>query len=97
MEIGPVTAFGAAALPVLLPFPELRMGWGLDVHWAALALREGWRCGVVDAVPVRHRQAPAGAAYSREQAIEEAREFLADRPYVTADEAQRTLTTHARW
>ena len=24
----------------LLPFPDLRMGWGLDVHWAA---RARWR------------------------------------------------------
>ncbi len=53
---------------VLLPFPELRMGWGLDVHWAALAREHGWRCGVVDAVSIRHRAAPAAAAYGREAA-----------------------------
>ncbi len=38
----------------LLPFPELRFGWGLDLHWAALAAERGWRLGVVDAVPGRH-------------------------------------------
>jgi hypothetical protein len=52
---------------------------------------------VIDAVPVRHRLAPAADAYSRDQAIAEAREFLAERPYLTAAETQRTLTTHRRW
>lgn len=97
VEIGPVTAFASACFPVLLPFPELRMGWGLDVHWAALAREHGWRCGVVDAVCIRHRQAPAAAAYPREAAVAEASSFLADRPHLSAAEAERTLTTHTRW
>ena len=59
------------------------MGWGLDAHWAALAREHGWRCGVIDAVAIGHRAAPAAAAYSREAAIAEARAFLAERPYVT--------------
>jgi GT2 family glycosyltransferase len=97
VEIGPVTAFSRTTFGVLLPFPQLRMGWGLDVHWAALAQRRGWRCGVVDAVAIRHLAAPAAAGYAREDAIAEARSFLAQRPYVSADEAQRTLTTHRSW
>ncbi len=97
VEIGPVTAFARSTFPTLLPFPALRMGWGLDLHWAALARERGWRCGVLDALPVGHRIAPAGDAYSRESAMAEAREFLADRPYLSAHEAQRTLATHRRW
>jgi GT2 family glycosyltransferase len=97
VEIGPVTAFARVTFPVLLPFPELRMGWGLDAHWAALAAEHGWRCGVVDALPIHHRAAPAADAYSRELAIAEARAFLAKRPYLSASEAQQTLTTHRRW
>ncbi len=97
VEIGPVTAFSRATFSTLLPFPELGMGWGLDVHWAALAREHGWRCGVVDAVSIRHRRAPAGEAYPREAAVAEARAFLADRPYLSAREAQRTLATHRRW
>jgi hypothetical protein len=97
VEIGPVTAFAAATFPVLLPFPALRMGWGLDVHWAALAREHGWRCGVLDAVSIRHRAAPAASAYGHAEAVAEARAFLADRPYVPAGEAERTLTTHRRW
>jgi GT2 family glycosyltransferase len=97
VEIGPVTAFARTTFPVLLPFPELRMGWGLDVHWAALARERGWRCGVIDAVPIRHRVAPAATAYPRAQAVAEARAFLAERPYLSAREAGRVLTTHRRW
>lgn len=97
VEIGPVTAFAGRTLSTLLPFPDLRMGWGLDLHWAALASERGWRCGVVDAVPIRHRAAPAASGYSRDQAIEEARAFLEDRPYLPATEAERTLLTRRRW
>ncbi len=97
VEIGPVTAFARVTFPVLLPFPQLRMGWGLDLNWAALAREQGWRCGIVDAVPISHSAAPAAAAYAREAAVEEARAFLAQRPYLSAHEAGRTLATHRRW
>ena len=97
VEIGPVTAFASRAFDVLLPFPDLRMGWGLDLHWAALARDEGWRCGVIDAVAIGHRAAPAGAGYPRDEAIAEARSFLDARPYLKAREAEQTLTTHGRW
>jgi GT2 family glycosyltransferase len=97
VEIGPVTAFARATFPVLLPFPALRMGWGLDAHWAALAREHGWRCGVLDAVPIRHRAAPAAADYPRQAAIEEARAFLAQRPYLSAAESAQTLKTHRDW
>jgi hypothetical protein len=96
VEIGPVTAFARSTFSTLLPFPDLRMGWGLDMYWAALAREHGWRCGVLDAVPIRHRAAPAASAYSREQALEEARNFLANRPHLSASEAQQTLVTHRR-
>jgi GT2 family glycosyltransferase len=96
VEIGPVTAFARMTFATLLPFPQLRMGWGLDAHWGAVAREHGWRCGVTDAVAIGHRAAPAADAYSREAAIAEARAFLAERPYVPAAEAKRTLATHRR-
>jgi GT2 family glycosyltransferase len=96
VEIGPVTAFAASTFATLLPFPELRMGWGLDLHWAALARSHGWRCGVIDAVAIRHLAAPVAGEYSRDEAIAEARKFLQGRPYVRASEAQRTLAVHRR-
>ena len=97
VEIGPVTAFSRRTFSALLPFPALRMGWGLDAHWAALAREHEWRCGVLDAVSIRHRAAPAASAYSREAALAEARAFLAERPYLPATEIQRTLATHRHW
>ncbi len=96
VEIGPVTALARSTFSALLPFPDLRMGWGLDLHWAALAQEQGWRCGTIDATPISHRVAPAASTYSREQALAEARSFLANRPYLSAAEAQQTLVTHRR-
>ena len=96
VEIGPVTAFHRDTFGVLLPFPELRMGWGLDVHWAAVAREHGWRMGIVDALPVAHESAPAASVYSRADAQAEAEAFLAQRRYVPRAEADRTLATY-RW
>ena len=96
VEIGPVTAFGRRAGPELMPFPELRFGWGLDLHWAALARDRGWRCGIVDALPVRHESTPVASAYPREAAVEEGRRFLAGRPYLHSGMAQEILATHRR-
>ncbi len=97
VEIGPVTAFARPTLPTLLPFPDVRMGWGLDLHWAALAREHGWRCGILDAVAIRHSAAPAGTAYPRAAAVAEARTLLAERPYLKAAEAQTTLVTYRHW
>ena len=92
VEIGPITAFSREAARALLPFPELRMGWGLDVHWSAVAQELGWRIGVVDATPVLHA-VPVAEAYPRDAAVAEARAFLATRPYVPREQANRTLRT----
>jgi hypothetical protein len=94
VEIGPVTAFRSDAAAELLPFPDLRYGWGLDLHWAALAAERGWRLGVVDALAVRHETSPVATAYGHVDAIEEAQRFLTGRKFVRSDEAQETLATH---
>jgi GT2 family glycosyltransferase len=90
VEIGPVTAISARAAAVLLPFPDLRMGWGLDARWSALAAERGWPIGVIDATPIRHLR-PVAAAYPRDAAIAEAEAYLDGRAYVTRDEAAETL------
>ena len=66
------------------------MGWGLDVHWAALAREHGWRCGVVDAVAIRHAPRPRPPPTRARRRVAEARAFLAERPYLSAREAART-------
>ena len=96
VEIGPVTAFGRAAAAELLPFPELRYGWGLDLHWAAVAASHGWRLGVVDALPVRHELGVVAAAYAREDAVDEAARFLAERPYLPSERAGDVVAVHRR-
>jgi GT2 family glycosyltransferase len=97
VEIGPVTALHADTFADLLPFPPLRMGWGLDAHWAAVARARGWRAGVVDALPVQHGLRPVAGAYASEDAIEEGRAFLATRPYLRSEELSRTMRSHRRW
>ena len=96
VEIGPVTAFSREAADALMPFPDLRYGWGLDSHWAAVAAQRGWRLGIADAVAVRHERAPVATAYPHEEAVAEARRFLAKRPYVPLVRAAETVTTHRR-
>lgn len=94
VEIGPLTAFSRTAAAALLPFPpELKMGWGLDVHWSALAADRGWRIGVIDATPIAHLIRPTADGYRRQTAADEARQFLAGRRY-TPRGAVRTLSTH---
>jgi hypothetical protein len=94
VEIGPVTALDATTFDTLLPFPPLRVGWGLDAHWSALAREREWKLGIVDATPVRHGLRTIAAAYDRQDAIDEGREFLASRSYTPADIAGRTIATH---
>jgi hypothetical protein len=96
VEIGPVTAIRRDAAEVLTPFPELRFGWGLDLHWGALAREQGWRLGVLDALPVRHDEAGVASGYGHEQAVEEARRFLDGRPFVPSAEANTSLAVHRR-
>jgi hypothetical protein len=94
VEIGPVTCFRRDALAALAPFPELRFGWGLDLHWAAVAGERGWRLGIVDALPVRHEHAAVAGAYSSRDAIEEARAFLAEHAFVDSTTASEPVRVH---
>jgi len=96
VEIGPVTAFGRRVASELIPFPELRYGWGLDLHWAALAAERGWRLGVVDALPVRHEHSPVATSYPRKDAEHEAQHFLADHAYLPSAAAAEVVATHRR-
>jgi GT2 family glycosyltransferase len=93
VEIGPVTALSARAAAALLPFPDLRMGWGLDARWSAIAAERGWPIGVIDATPIRHLR-PVAGDYPRDAAIAEAEAFLDGRAYVTRAEAAEVLAEH---
>ena len=91
-----MTAVHRRAFDTLLPFPDLQMGWGLDAHWGAVAAEHGWNVGIVDATPIRHTR-PVAGNYDQSSALDEARAFLADRPYVKAAEAQETVEAFRRW
>ncbi len=91
VEIGPVTAFHESVAAELLPFPPLRMGWGLDAHWGGLARERGWRLGVVDATPIRHESRRPATRYDRGAAIAEIAEFLPGRPFVERDAAREVV------
>lgn len=97
VEIGPVTAFHARTFDTLLPFPELRFGWGLELHWSAVARARGWREGVIDAVPIAHALRRVASAYRSDDALAEARAFLADRDYTPARVAQQVVAEHRGW
>ena len=91
VEIGPVTAFHSSVAAELLPFPPLRMGWGLDAHWGGLARERGWRLGVVDATPIRHESRRPATRYDRGAAIAEIAEFLPGKPFVERDAATEVV------
>jgi GT2 family glycosyltransferase len=93
VEIGPIVALSRRAAQELLPFPDLRMGWGLDTRWSAIAAQNGWPIGVIDATPIRHLK-PVAAAYPRDAAIAEAEAFLDGRAYVTREQAAEVLAEY---
>jgi hypothetical protein len=97
VEIGPLTAFEAPVGEALLPFPPLRMGWGLDAHWGALALEHGWRLGVVDATPIAHSSRLTASTYDRAEAVEELRRFLEHRPWIPRETANSVIEKHRDW
>jgi hypothetical protein len=97
VEIGPLTAFSAPVADALLPFPPLRMGWGLDAHWGALARERGWRLGVVDATPIRHTSRITASGYDRREALVELQGFLTERSWIDRNTANCVIETHGTW
>jgi hypothetical protein len=97
VEIGPLTAFSAQVADELLPFPPLRMGWGLDAHWGALAQERGWRLGVVDATPIRHSSRVTASAYDRDEALAELQGFLMERSWIDRNTANSVIRTYTIW
>ena len=96
VEIGPVCLLRETVAEALTPFSEQGMGWGLCLHWAALAAARGWRLGIVDAVPVRHERRPTASAYSEREALDAAREFLAANDHIDREAAGEVLERYAR-
>lgn len=96
VEIGPAVLISREAYRHLAPFPDEGMGWGLDLHWAALAEQLGWRLGVADAVPVRHESRPTASAVDSGASRIAAERLLDSRPHVTHVEAEEVVARHTR-
>ena len=60
----------------MIPFPQSRWCYGIDVYWAVVAQKKAWRMGIVDATPIGHLR-PVAKAYDAAGAITEGRELLA--------------------
>jgi hypothetical protein len=75
VECGPLTAFHRDIFGYVMPFPETRWSWGLDLIWAEMARREGFRIGVVDATPIKHLR-PVAQSYDAGAAEAEMQELL---------------------
>jgi hypothetical protein len=68
--------------------------WGLDLHWAAVAMDRGWKIGVVDATPVRHEFRTTGQTYSMEAAAAHLKRFVRRHPALTPEDADCTVAVH---
>ncbi|MEX0992877.1 MAG: hypothetical protein WDZ37_02670 [Solirubrobacterales bacterium] len=97
VEIGPLTALHRSVVGELLPFPDVKMGWGLDSWWGALALERGWRLGVVDAAAVRHELRATAASYDRREAELEAAALLTSRPHIDRRTALTVAERYRSW
>lgn len=96
VEIGPIFAFHRDVFSELLPFPDVGMGWGLDIHWSFLANKKNWRMGVVDALPIRHLR-PVGSGYKAKNALEAAGFFLKEYEKISRQDILRTKKIFSSW
>ena len=96
VEGGQLTAIREDAAGDYLPFPADAAMWGLDLHWAAIAVDKGWRIGVVDATPVRHEIRPTGTTYSTGAAFVDGQSFVDRHRALTPEDADRTVAVHRR-
>ena len=75
VEIGPLTALRKQTFDLLLPFPQTRMGYGLDLHWSEICRKNKWEIGIIDAVSIRHLR-PVARSYDDSAARNEGKAFL---------------------
>lgn len=92
VEIGPLFAVSPPWLSRVTPFPEVGMGWGLELEWVQLQ-REGCRLGIVDETRIRHL-APVAEGYDAAAEREREREKLEELGVASYAEVQNTLR---RW
>lgn len=75
VEIGPLTLIKSDIFSKLIPFPDSRWCYGIDLVWSEVLRRDGKQLGIVDGAPVRHLR-PVGMSYDMDRAIEEGQNLL---------------------
>jgi hypothetical protein len=95
VEGGPIFAVSPRIRPKIVPFPETtEKGWGTDIAWSDY-IAEGYRFGVVDAMPFEHLS-PIGSAYDRGPELERTEAIMAERGLTYLTDVMQNLAIH-RW
>jgi hypothetical protein len=95
VEGGPIFAVSPRIRPKIVPFPETtEKGWGTDIAWSDY-IAEGYRFGVVDAMPFEHLS-PIGSAYDRGPELERTETIMAERGLTYLTDVMQNLAIH-RW
>jgi hypothetical protein len=96
VEIGPIFSVHQKAFELIFPFDEASpMGWGYDFVWPRIMTDAGLKIGIIDAVPIAHSMRKSGFYYQHEKARAEMKQFLAQRPHLTPDEAFFIVESYA--
>jgi hypothetical protein len=75
VEIGPLTLIKADVFDKLIPFPDSRWCYGIDLVWSEVLRRGGHRLGIVDGAPVEHLR-PVALSYDIDSAIAEGQALM---------------------
>lgn len=75
VEIGPLTLIRSDTFKYVIPFPESRWCYGIDLLWAEIIKKNGLRMGIVDGTPVKHLR-PVANSYNIDEAIQEGKDLL---------------------
>lgn len=94
VEIGPIFAVAPARRAEFVPFPDVGMGYGLELQWARSTAR-GTRLGVVDRCRVMHL-APVGRSYSMDEEMSRALANIPGRQ-IDFEELNQPVGTWYRW
>jgi hypothetical protein len=94
VEIGPVFCIRHDALPLLVPFEDVGMGWGLDFIWPIRLEKSGMRIGIVDAAPVAHSLRKPVQFYDHGEAHRVSLRLLEQVPHLAQSEAFRVLESY---
>lgn len=98
VEIGPLFSFHRNIYKYMLPFDELSpMGWGYDFIWPAIAIKYGFKMGIIDAVSIDHSIRPTRANYSTTDVKKQMEAILLANDHLKREQAFKVLKYYYRW